>query len=224
MLHLNHDDHISTHTLIVRDLGLQDYQPCWQAMQTFTNQRNDITPDELWLLEHPPVFTLGQNSDRRHILQQETIPIVSIDRGGQVTYHGPGQLVAYTLIDIRRKGLSIRQFVTKLEQAVIDLLAQDNIHAEAKRGAPGVYVNDEKICSIGLRIRRGYAFHGLALNVDMDLRPFQNINPCGYAGLKMTQLAAFNTSPHFSQVKKRLTDSLMNTLEYHYQHQQGALS
>lgn len=201
-------------TLVVRRLGQQDYLSCWQAMQTFTNQRTEETLDELWLLEHPPVFTLGQSGKPEHILRTSPIPIHQIDRGGQVTYHGPGQLVAYTLMDLKRKQLSIRQFVSRLEQAVIDLLAEEQIQGEARCKAPGVYVKNKKICSIGLRVRRGYAFHGLAFNVNMDLRPFSYINPCGYAGLEMTQLSELNGSKDLVATGKKLVACLAKNLEY----------
>lgn len=201
-------------TLVVRQLGQQDYLTCWQAMQAFTNQRNEETLDELWLLEHPPVFTLGQSGNMQHVLQAGKIPVHQIDRGGQVTYHGPGQLVAYTLIDIKRKQLSIRQFVTQLEQSIIDLLAEAQIQAESRCKAPGVYVNNKKICSIGLRVRRGYAFHGLALNVAMDLEPFSRINPCGYAGLEMTQLSEFQGSAKLPETGKNLVTCLSKNLGY----------
>src|SRR4051812_2821177 len=159
-------------------------------MQRFTDQRDEATADELWLLEHDPVFTLGLNADAKHVLDPAGIPVVQIDRGGQVTYHGPGQLVVYPLIDIRRAGLGVRDLVTALERAVIDYCASLGIEAACRRNAPGVYVADRKIASVGLRIRRGASYHGLAFNVNMDLEPFQRINPCGYAGLQMTQLAA----------------------------------
>ena len=204
-----------TETVIIRELGKQqDYLSCWQAMQTFTHARTDETLDELWLLEHPPVFTLGQSGKPEHILHRGEIPVIQIDRGGQVTYHGPGQLVVYTLIDIKRKKLSIRQFVTQLEQSIVLFLAHYGIKAEAKAKAPGVYVNDKKICSIGLRVRRGYAFHGLALNVDMDLGPFKYINPCGYAGLEMTQLSAIASSVDSEEAKKQLLACLTKSLGY----------
>jgi len=201
-------------TLIIRNLGQQDYLPCWQAMQTFTHQRTEKTLDELWLLEHPPVFTLGQNGKRQHLLRTTHIPVHQIDRGGQITYHGPGQLIAYTLIDIKRKQLSIRQFVTRLEQSIIDLLAQEQIQAESRCKAPGVYVNDKKICSIGLRVRRGYAFHGLAFNVDMNLEPFSYINPCGHSGLAMTQLSELKGSQNLSETGKKLIVCLSKNLGY----------
>ena len=173
----------------VKWLGRVDYEPTWREMQRITDTRDASTPDEIWLLEHPPVFTLGLNADPGHVLAAGDIPVVKIDRGGQVTYHGPGQLVVYPLIDIRRAGLGVRDLVTALERAVIDYCASLGIEAATRAGAPGVYVNGKKIGSVGIRIRRGASYHGLALNVDMDLEPFQRINPCGYAGLQMTQLA-----------------------------------
>ncbi|MEO8016554.1 MAG: lipoyl(octanoyl) transferase LipB [Pseudomonadota bacterium] len=170
-------------------LGRVDYEPTWREMQRFTDTRDANTPDEIWLLEHPPVFTLGMNADAGHVLNAGDIPVIKIDRGGQVTYHGPGQLVVYPLIDIRRAGLGVRDLVTALERAVIDYCASFGITAECRKNAPGVYVANQKVASIGLRIRRGASYHGLAFNVNMDLEPFQRINPCGYAGLQMTQLA-----------------------------------
>ena len=175
---------------LVRRLGSVEYQPTWRAMQRFTEERGAATPDEIWLLEHPPVFTLGANASRAHLIAPGDIPVVQIDRGGQVTYHGPGQLVVYPLIDLRRAGLGIRDFVTALERAVIGLAAQFGIAAEARRSAPGVYVAGEKLASVGVRVRRNGSYHGLALNVALDLEPFARINPCGYQGLRMTQLAA----------------------------------
>jgi lipoyl(octanoyl) transferase len=174
----------------VRWLGRVDYVPTWREMQRITDTRDANTPDEIWLLEHPPVFTQGLNGDPGHVLAAGDIPVVQIDRGGQVTYHGPGQLVVYPLIDIRRAGLGVRDLVTALERAVIDYCASLGITAECRKNAPGVYVEGRKIASVGLRIRRGASYHGLAFNVNMDLEPFQRINPCGYAGLQMTQLAA----------------------------------
>jgi len=173
-----------------RWLGRVDYVPTWREMQRITDTRDEHTPDEIWLLEHPPVFTQGLNGNPGHVLAAGDIPVVQIDRGGQVTYHGPGQLVVYPLIDIRRAGLGVRDLVTALERAVIDYCASLRITAECRKNAPGVYVDGRKIASVGLRIRRGASYHGLAFNVNMDLEPFQRINPCGYAGLQMTQLAA----------------------------------
>ena len=175
--------------LTPRWLGRVEYEPTWREMQRITDTRDANTPDEIWLLEHPPVFTLGLNADASHVLAAGDIPVVKIDRGGQVTYHGPGQLVVYPLIDIRRAGLGVRDLVTALERAVIDYCASLGIKAECRKNAPGVYVDGRKIASVGLRIRRGASYHGLAFNVNMELEPFQRINPCGYAGLQMTQLA-----------------------------------
>jgi lipoyl(octanoyl) transferase len=174
---------------VIRHLGLIEYQPTWRAMQRFTEERDATTPDEIWFLEHPPVFTLGLNASRAHVLAPGDIPVVQIDRGGQVTYHGPGQLVVYPLIDLKRAGLGIRDFVTALERGVLDLAARFGIAAECRRNAPGVYVAGRKLASVGVRVRRGGSYHGLALNVALDLAPFQRINPCGYQGLEMTRLA-----------------------------------
>ena len=174
---------------VIRHLGLVEYEPTWRAMQRFTEERTPATPDEIWFLEHPPVFTLGMNASRAHLLAPGDIPVVQIDRGGQVTYHGPGQLVVYPLLDLKRAQLGIRDFVSALEQAVIDLAACFGIVAESRRGAPGVYVAGRKLASVGVRVRRGGSYHGLALNVALDLSPFGRINPCGYAGLEMTQLS-----------------------------------
>jgi lipoyl(octanoyl) transferase len=174
----------------LRWLGSVDYEPTWRAMQRFTDQRGDSTPDELWLLEHPPVYTLGMNADPSHVLDPGDIPVLRIDRGGQVTYHGPGQLVAYPLIDLRRSGMGVRELVSALERAVIRHAAGFGIEARTEAGAPGVYVGEAKLASVGIRIRRGASYHGLALNVKMDLGPFNQINPCGYPGLAMTQLSS----------------------------------
>jgi lipoyl(octanoyl) transferase len=174
---------------VIRHLGLVDYEPTWRAMQRFTEERGAATPDEIWFLEHPPVFTLGLNASRAHLLAPGDIPVVQIDRGGQVTYHGPGQLVVYPLLDLRRAGLGVRDFVTALERGVIELAARFGIAAACQRQAPGVYVAGRKLASVGVRVRRGGSYHGLALNVALDLEPFRRINPCGYQGLQMTQLA-----------------------------------
>ena len=173
----------------VKWLGRVDYEPTWRAMQRFTDERGPETPDEVWLLEHPPVFTLGMNADRAHLLAPGDIHVVQIDRGGQVTYHGPGQLVVYPLIDLRRAGLGVRDLVCALEKSVIAYAGTLDIYAETKPRAPGVYVHGAKLASIGIRVRRGASYHGLALNVNLDLSPFKRINPCGYQGLEMTQLA-----------------------------------
>jgi lipoyl(octanoyl) transferase len=177
-----------------RWLGRVDYEPTLQAMQQFTATRTSETPDELWLLEHPPVFTVGLAGDPVHLLAPGDIPVVKVDRGGQVTYHGPGQLVAYPLVDLRRRGLSVHGLVQALEDAVIALAAARGIVAQARRDAPGVYVDGRKLASLGLRIRRGASYHGLALNVDMDLAPFLRINPCGMPGLELTQLSALSAA------------------------------
>ena len=182
-------------------------------MQQFTDGRDAATADELWLLEHDPVYTLGMNADARHVLDPGTIPVVRIDRGGQVTFHGPGQLVVYPLIDMRRAGLGVRQLVTALEQAVIDLAARYGISATCRERSPGVYVDERKLASVGLRIRRGGSYHGLALNVDMDLEPFGRINPCGYAGLQMTQLAALGGPGNVQQVGKEYAGYFLQRLE-----------
>ena len=174
---------------IVRQLGRVDYAPTWRAMQALTDARDADTPDELWFLEHEPVFTQGLNGKPEHLLATGDIPVVGIDRGGQVTYHGPGQLVMYALIDLRRRGIGVRELVVALENAVVALAARHGIAAAGRREAPGVYVAARKLASIGLRVRRGCSYHGIALNVDMDLEPFRRINPCGMAGLAMTQLA-----------------------------------
>lgn len=173
----------------LRWLGRVDYEPTWRAMQAFTQTRDAQTPDEIWFLEHPPVFTLGLNARPEHVLAPGDIPVVQIDRGGQVTYHGPGQLVVYPLLDVRRHPLGVRQLVVALENAVIALVAQWGVTAYGRREAPGIYVEGRKLASIGLRIRRGGSYHGLALNVAMDLEPFQRINPCGYQGLEVVDLA-----------------------------------
>lgn len=174
---------------VIRRLGLVEYEPTWRAMQRFTEARDSSTPDEIWFLEHPPVYTLGMNGDPAHVLDPGGIPVIQIDRGGQVTYHGPGQLVVYPLVDLRRAGLGVRDIVTALEQSVVRLLASLGIDAETRRGAPGVYVQGRKLASVGIRVRRHASYHGLALNVDLDLGPFERINPCGYQGLEMTRLA-----------------------------------
>jgi lipoyl(octanoyl) transferase len=173
---------------LLRHRGMLAYEPTWREMQRFTASRDASTADEIWFLEHPPVFTLGMNASRAHLLAPGDIPVVQIDRGGQVTYHGPGQLVVYPLIDLKRAGLGIRDFVMALERAVIGLAADYGIAAECRRAAPGVYVAGAKLASVGVRVRRNGSYHGLALNVALDLEPFARINPCGYAGLSMTQL------------------------------------
>lgn len=175
---------------VVRRLGRVAYEPTWRAMQAFTESRDEATPDELWFLEHDPVFTQGLNGKSEHLLAPGNIPVVGIDRGGQVTYHGPGQLVMYALVDLRRRGIGVRELVVALENSVVALAGRHGIAAAGRREAPGVYVGPRKLASIGLRVKRGCSYHGLALNVDMDLAPFGRINPCGMAGLAMTHLVA----------------------------------
>lgn len=181
-------DALSPRPLRVRLLGRQPYEPVWRAMQRLTDTRDADTADELWVLEHDPVFTLGQAGKWEHVLLPGEIPVVPVDRGGQVTYHGPGQIVAYPLFDLRRLGIGVRELVHRIEQAIIDTLARYRIDAVRRDGAPGVYVGDAKIAALGLRVRRGCSFHGLAFNVQMDLEPFARINPCGYQGLAVTQV------------------------------------
>ncbi|MEE1868804.1 MULTISPECIES: lipoyl(octanoyl) transferase LipB [Pseudomonas] len=197
-----------------RDLGLLPYEPVLEAMRRFTDQRGPETGDEVWLVEHPAVFTQGQAGKSEHLLVPGDIPVVQTDRGGQVTYHGPGQLVAYLLLDVRRLGFGVRDLVSRMERCLIELLASYDVEAAAKADAPGVYVDGAKIASLGLRIRNGCSFHGLALNVDMDLAPFRRINPCGYAGLAMTQLRDQAGSIELSEVRARLRGQLVKHLDY----------
>ena len=201
--------------LRVRELGRAQYLDTWRAMQAFTDQRGADTPDELWVLEHEPVFTLGMNADPAHLLAPGDIPVVQVDRGGQVTYHGPGQLVVYPLIDLRRAGLGVRDLVTALEQAVIATAAAFGIVAASRPGAPGVYVEGAKLASVGIRVRRGASYHGAAINVDMDLGPFSRINPCGFEGLAMTQLAALGGPRGIAAVAGVLVPELHRSLESH---------
>jgi lipoyl(octanoyl) transferase len=197
-----------TARLIVRQLGLQAYLPILQAMQDFTNNRDDETADEIWLVEHQPVFTQGQAGKEEHLLMPGDIPVVKVDRGGQVTYHGPGQQMMYVLLNLKRNKLGVRHLVTALEECVINTLKEYQINAYPKADAPGVYVDSKKICSIGLRIRKGCSFHGLALNVNMDLSPFQRINPCGYAGLEMVDCAELEGPDTLLEAGAKLTDHL----------------
>lgn len=200
--------------LYIRRLGRADYLPTWGAMQRFTLERGPATPDELWLLEHPPVFTLGLNGKPEHLLDPGTIPVIPIDRGGQVTYHGPGQLVAYLLADLERRRLGVQTLVRALEQAVIALLAEYEVTARARRDAPGVYVDEAKVAALGLRVKKGRCYHGLALNVAMDLQPFTRINPCGYPGMAVTQLSDLGISASIEQVSSRLQAHLEDLLGY----------
>ena len=198
----------------VRQLGEVDYQDSWQKMQDFTDTRQPDTVDELWFLQHPPVYTLGKNGKPEHVLNSADIPVINSDRGGQVTYHGPGQIVVYTLLDLKRLNLGVRQLVTVLEQSIIDMLAAYGIDSKARSDAPGVYVNDAKIAALGLRVRRGCSFHGLALNVDMDLEPFSRINPCGYEGLEVTQLKNLLADVNIKNVSADLQQALLKNLNY----------
>ncbi|WP_028631412.1 lipoyl(octanoyl) transferase LipB [Metapseudomonas resinovorans] len=201
--------------LVVRHLGLVDYLPTLEAMRRLTAERDERTPDEIWLLQHPRVFTQGQAGKAEHLLAPGDIPVVQVDRGGQVTYHGPGQLVAYLMLDLRRLGLGVRELVTAMEQSLVDVLAAYGVEAAPKADAPGVYVDGDKIASLGLRVSRGCSFHGLALNVDMDMSPFWRINPCGYAGLKMVQLKdLLETAPPFEELAQRLERALRQRLGY----------
>jgi len=199
-------------TIVVRNLGRQDYVPLWRSMQQFTDERTATTPDEIWFTEHPPVFTLGLNAKPEHLLAPGDIPVVQIDRGGQVTFHGIGQLMIYPLLDLKRAALGVRTLVTALEQSVVDLVAEFDVAAAARPEAPGVYVNDDKLASVGLRIRRGCSFHGMALNVDIDLEPFARINPCGYAGLQMTDLTRLGVGLDLEQAAGRLLPGLLRHL------------
>ena len=198
----------------VKQLGLVEYNPTLRAMQEFTAQRDADTPDELWVLQHPPVYTLGIAGKTEHLPRIDNgIPVVRIDRGGQITYHGPGQVVIYLLLDMRRRGLSVRPLVRRMEQAVIDLLAESAVAAQGRVDAPGVYVNGAKIAALGLRIRNGCCYHGLALNVDMDLSPFHAINPCGYPGLQVTQMRDLGIAASPELAATRLIQHLMRTLQ-----------
>jgi lipoyl(octanoyl) transferase len=199
--------------LQVKQLGRVEYEPTWQAMLEFTTRRTAETPDEIWIVEHPPVFTLGQAGKPEHLLIDIGIPVVKIDRGGQITYHGPGQVVLYLLLDLQRLKIKVRELVTAIEQAVIDFLAAYGVTADRLAGAPGVYVGDAKIAALGLKIKNGCSYHGLSLNVDMDLHPFTAINPCGYAGLKVVQTKDFNIPLTPIQAGEQLTQYLLRQLD-----------
>lgn len=198
---------------VIRNLGLQDYETTWQGMQRFTQDRDAETADELWIVEHPPVYTLGLNGKREHLLSTGAIPVINSDRGGQVTYHGPGQLIIYALLDMKRLNLGVRRLVTILEQAMIDTLALYNIAAVARADAPGVYVNDKKIGSIGIRIKKNCSYHGLSLNNHMDLRPFDHINTCGYSGLEVTQLADLDVTISTAELAIPVAQAITTALQ-----------
>lgn len=199
--------------LTLRRLGLVEYEPTWRKMQAFTDARDENTPDELWLLQHPPVFTQGQAGKAEHILAPGDIPVVQVDRGGQVTYHGPGQIVAYPLVDIERRKLGVRKLVNLIEASIIRVLAAYDVAAKRREGAPGIYVDGAKIAALGLRVRRGCTFHGLAFNIDMDLEPFSRINPCGFQGQTVTQLSAL-AEVEYGEVESALVQELANQLGY----------
>lgn len=194
--------------ILVRHSGRVEYEPTWRAMQDFTAARGGGTPDELWVLEHPPVFTQGQAGKPEHLLRTTDIPVIPIDRGGQITYHGPGQVVIYVLVDLKRRGYGVKELVSRMEQAVIDLLAESGVQAERQTGAPGVYVKGAKIAALGLRIKQGRSYHGLALNVDMDLSPFALINPCGYPGMNVTQTRSLGIQQTADELGARLAARL----------------
>jgi lipoyl(octanoyl) transferase len=200
---------------VVHFLGTVEYQPTWEAMQRFTAARTSATPDEIWLLQHPPTYTQGQAGKPEHLLDAHAIPVVKIDRGGQITYHGPGQVVAYLLLDLRRWKINVRELVRLMEQAVIDVLAEHHIVALGREDAPGVYVGDAKIAALGLKIRNGCCYHGLSLNVDMDLAPFSCINPCGYQGLRVTQMQDLGACVPASVIEQRLAQQLTALLQRH---------
>jgi lipoyl(octanoyl) transferase len=213
---------VSENTLIVRHLGRQRYMPIWQKMQEFTDTRDDTVIDEIWLVEHEPVFTQGQAGKDEHLLAPGDIEVIKVDRGGQVTYHGPGQQMMYVLFNLRRLKIGVRELVTWLEECIIDTLKEYDIEAYAKADAPGVYVNDSKIASLGLRVRRGCSFHGLALNVNMDLSPFLRINPCGYAGMNMVQTTDLNGPQNLEQAGNGLVKHMITKLNAtHVKHTEG---
>jgi len=201
-------------TIVVRKLGIQDYEPLWRAMQQFTERRDEQTADEIWFTEHPPVFTLGLNASREHLLAPGDIPVVQIDRGGQVTYHGPGQLMIYPLIDLKRGKLGVRDLVTALERTVVGVAADLNIDAMARADAPGVYVDGRKLASVGLRIRRGASYHGMAFNVAVDLEPFSRINPCGYSDLELTDLNRLGVKESIGEIAERVLTRLLENLSF----------
>ena len=203
------------------DLGRQPYAPVWRAMQRFTDTRGEETVDELWLVEHDPVFTLGQAGKPEHVLAPGDIPVLHVDRGGQVTYHGPGQIVLYPLLDLRRLGVGVREYVCRIEQAIIDTLDEWNIGAQRRDGAPGVYVGGAKVAALGIRVRRGCSFHGLAFNIGMDLEPFHRINPCGYQGLQVTSLRDLGGPSGMDAVKPVLLDHIARQFGLVLQPQQG---
>lgn len=202
------------HTLLVKHLGRVEYEPTWRAMQQFTESREQGSTSEAWIVEHPPVFTQGQAGKPEHLLAVNEIPLVQSDRGGQVTYHGPGQVVIYLLLNLRDTGMGIRGLVTAIEDSIIAMLAEHNIDAASRRDAPGVYVDEAKIAALGLRVKRGFTYHGLSFNLDMDLSPFQQINPCGYQGLAVTQGSELGLSLSFEQVANAILEELCSRIHH----------
>ncbi len=202
-------------------MGLVEYQPIWDAMKRFTTERTANTRDEIWLVQHPPVYTQGLAGKPEHLLHATSIPVIKIDRGGQITYHGPGQIVAYMLLDLRRWKINVRALVRLMEQAVIDLLAEYGIVAQGREDAPGVYVDGAKIAALGLKIKKGYCYHGLSFNVDMDLAPFASINPCGYAGLRVTQVCELGITVSINELQAQLAQNLIHGLQRHLERKQG---
>lgn len=200
----------------LRTLGLVEYEPTWRAMQRFTAARTRDTADEIWLVQHPPTYTQGQAGKPEHLLNPSTIPVVKIDRGGQITYHGPGQIVAYLLLDLRRWQINVRELVRLLEQAVIDVLGEYGVAAQGRTDAPGVYVQEAKIAALGLKIKNGCCYHGLSFNVNMDLAPFANINPCGYHGLRVTQCIELGITVPLEELQAELTQNLVHGLQRHF--------
>ena len=200
--------------LVVKNLGEKPYVKIWQTMKSFTDRRDEGVTDEIWFVQHPPVYTLGQAGKVEHLLKPSDIPVVQTDRGGQVTYHGPGQLVCYLLLDVRRLGFGVRGLVTAIEQSIIQLINSYGVTAESKPGAPGVYVDGKKLAALGLRIRKGCSYHGLSLNVDMDLGPFSNINPCGFKGLEVVDMKGLGIDRSMTEIVKELTDILIRQMGY----------
>ena len=213
---LNAEKADAADSVVVRSLGRREYEPLWRKMQQFTDQRSQTTPDEIWFTEHPPVFTLGLNASREHLLAPGDIPVIQIDRGGQVTYHGPGQLMIYPLIDLKRAKLGVRDLVTALEQTIVDLAASFELDAAARADAPGVYVAGRKLASVGLRVRRSASYHGMALNVDVDLAPFSRINPCGFSGLELTDLKRLGVCNPMQDIADRVLQHLLGHLGFQH--------
>ena len=209
-------------SVLIRFFGLVEYQPTWDAMRRFTAERTADTRDEIWLLQHPPVYTQGLAGKPEHLLRATDVPVIKIDRGGQITYHGPGQIVAYLLLDLRRWKINVRELVRLMEQAVIDLLEQYSIAAHGREEAPGVYVGDAKIAALGLKIKHGCCYHGLALNVDMDLSPFNNINPCGFVGMPVTQVRNYDNYVLLAEVDQQLASIIATLLQHHLEQKEPA--